>query len=420
MVKLPGVAFLHYSAPPIVGGVEGVILAHGQLFIEMGYPTTMIAGEGNQSALPAGMGFKKIPMMGTRFPQIVQLNQELEQGYLPGNFEKKVAHLAEALAPMLHSVDFLFVHNVFTKHFNLPLTAALFRLLDQQVIRHCIAWCHDFTWTSPHSQSKVFPGYPWDLLRTYRADLTYVTISNSRQTELANLFNCVPNKIQVIPNGVNQEEILGLSTIGKTLIDRMGLWDSDLSLLMPVRVTQAKNIELAFHLTALLKKHNLHPKLIITGPPDPHDPQNMKYFENLKKLRKKLDVENEALFVYESGVEAGKPFFVDSATVGDLYRVSDAVFMPSHREGFGLPVLEGGLVGIPIFCASNIPAANEIGEKDVITFSSDADPGQVADLFIDWVNHNSVYKLRRRLRQTYTWKNIFKHQILPLLEKEMM
>jgi hypothetical protein len=60
---------------------------------------------------------------------------------------------------ILRRFDHLIVHNVFTKHFNLPLTAALFELLDAQRIPHCIAWCHDFTWTSPHSRSKVHAGY---------------------------------------------------------------------------------------------------------------------------------------------------------------------------------------------------------------------------------------------------------------------
>ena len=108
-------------------------------------------------------------------------------------------------------MDHVIIHNVFTKHFNLPLTAALMRLLEQGMIRHCIAWCHDFTWTSAHSRSSVHPGYPWDLLRTFREDVTYVTVSRHRQAELAGLFHCAPERIHVVYDGVDPAELYSLS-----------------------------------------------------------------------------------------------------------------------------------------------------------------------------------------------------------------
>ena len=47
---------------------------------------------------------------------------------------------------------------------------------------------------------------------------------------------------------------LALSQPGEALIERLGLWESDLVLLMPVRITQAKNIEYAIQVTAALKQ----------------------------------------------------------------------------------------------------------------------------------------------------------------------
>jgi glycosyltransferase involved in cell wall biosynthesis len=308
------------------------------------------------------------------------------------------------------------VHNVFTKHFNLPLTAALFRLLDLGLIPRCVAWCHDLTWTSPNSRKKVFSGYPWDLLRTQRPDLIYVTVSQERQRELADLFGCPPEQIRVIYNGVDPQELLALSETGLDLIDRLNLWESDLNLLMPVRVTQAKNIELALHLVAILKEKGTHSKLIVTGPPDPHDPMNMEYFRALLRLRRQLGVIHEMRFVYESGPSPKEPFIVEMPIVADLLRVSDALFMPSHREGFGMPILEAGLAGIPVFCSTRVPAAQEIGGQDVLTFSPNADADQVADLILNWMENSPVFRLRRRVRQGVTWRGIFHRRILPLLD----
>ena len=412
------VAILHYSAPPVIGGVENVILAHVRLFLEAGCSVSVIAGRGEKQALPPGTEYIGLPALDSQHPQILELSQGLEQGGVPHPFEETVTRIAETLAPLLQTMDLVIVHNIFTKHFNLPLTAALFQLLDQGDIRNCVAWCHDLTWTSPNSRSKVFSGYPWDLLRQHRSDITYITVSQGRQQELASLFECAPEEIQVIYNGVDPQELLALSDDGWVLIDRLGLWESDLNLLMPVRVTQAKNIELAMHVVASLKKRGIRPKLVVTGPPDPHDPQNMKYFQSLMNLREDLGVIYQMRFVYESGHVPTEPLTVDMPIVSELLRASDALFMPSHREGFGMPILEAGLAGIPVFSTDQVPAANEIGGSDVIRFSPNADPDHVAGLMLDWMESSPVFRLRRRVRQELTWQSIFRRQILPLLDSD--
>jgi glycosyltransferase involved in cell wall biosynthesis len=411
------VGILHYSAPPVVGGVENVILTHARLLMEAGYQTMILAGKGEQAAIPSPIKLVCIPELDSGYPQILKDTQELEQGSLPRDFDITVNHLTQLLPTQISDLDLLIVHNVFTKHFNLPLTAALFHLLDHGMIHRCIAWCHDLSWTSPHSRSKVHPGYPWDLLRTYHPDVTYVTVSKKRQAEMSEMFGCPPSQIRVIYNGVNSAELLGLSNRGLALIEQMNLWGSDLILLMPVRVTQAKNIELALHIVAALKEKRIHPKLVVTGPPDPHDPTNMEYFRSLRALRTRLDVEQETHFVCELGPSPTEPFILDMSVVAELMRVSDALFMSSHREGFGMPILEAGLTGIPIFCTDAIPAAQEIAARDIVTFSLEAGPVQIAELILERLNANSTYRLRRRMRQSFDWHMLFQHEILPLLEQ---
>jgi glycosyltransferase involved in cell wall biosynthesis len=410
-------ALLHYSAPPVIGGVENVILEHSRLFVKAGYPVGIIAGRGDKKALPAGVDLSRIPEIDSQHPRILELSHELEQGPLPESFDEMANGLAEKLVSVLTSIDHLIVHNIFTKHFNLPLTAALFRLLDQGAIRHCVAWCHDITWTSPSSRSKVYEGYPWDLLRTRRADVAYVTVSQERQQDLAGLFDCPPERISVIYNGVDPDRLLGLSETGQDLIQRLGLWESDLNLLMPVRVTKAKNIELALGLVAALTRKGVRVRLIVTGPPDPHDDMNMNYFRSLLRLRRELGVVEQMRFVYESGPNPAEPLIIDMSIVAELLRVSDALFMPSHREGFGMPVLEAGMAGLPVFCAETVPAANEIGGADTVRFSPEANPDQLASLILKWMEESSVLRLRRRVRQSFTWQSIFQREILPLLDR---
>jgi glycosyltransferase involved in cell wall biosynthesis len=410
----PKSAILHYTAPPVVGGVEAIIQAHVRLLTEAGYPVTVIAGRGEGAALASGADFILSPEMDSQHPQVVRASSMLEKGEVPLDFDDIVNRLIGTLTPTLSRFDNVIIHNVFTKHFNLPLTAALHLLLDAGKLRRCIAWCHDFTWTSPSSRSKVHPGYPWDLLRTYRTDVTYVVVSQRRQRTLAALLGRSPEQIRIIYNGVAPDVLLGLSGEGYALVTRLGLLESDLILLMPVRVTRAKNIEYALHVVAALKAHGCRPKLVLTGPPDPHNARSMAYLDALRALRKQLGVEEEMRFVFESGSDPDQPFNIDAQVVGDLFRLSDVMFMPSHREGFGMPVLEAGLVGMPVVC-TDVPAAEEIGGEDVTLFEAIEDPTHVAGQILAWAEQNPVHRLRRRVRQNYTWRAIFYRDIKPLL-----
>ena len=79
----PSTAILHYAAPPVIGGVEGVIQAHCQTFRHFDYPVAVIAGRGDASALAEGTAFFHIPEMDTQHPQILEISAALEQGQVP-------------------------------------------------------------------------------------------------------------------------------------------------------------------------------------------------------------------------------------------------------------------------------------------------------------------------------------------------
>jgi glycosyltransferase involved in cell wall biosynthesis len=412
----PETAILHYTAPPIVGGVEAVIQAHVVAFVRAGYPVTVIAGRGEENALPPEAELTIIPEVDSQHELVTKMSAQLEEGKVPAEFDDFVDRLTDSLRPVLDRFSNVIVHNIFSKHFNLPLTAALYRLLDAGDIYNCIAWGHDFTWTSSNSRSKVYQGYPWDLLRTWRDDITYVVVSQHRQQELAKLYDRPAKDIQVIYNGVDPQTLLGLSEEGYALVERLKLLENDLILLMPVRVTQAKNIEFALKTIAALKDQGVRPALVQTGPPDPHDAASMAYFESLRTMREQLGVKDEVHFVFESGPDPDEPYLIDQRVVGDLFRVSDLMFMPSHREGFGMPVLEAGLAGMPVF-STPVPAAKEIGNPDVEIFDASQDPKNIAVQILDWTE-SSIHGLRRRVRQDYTWSAIFERQIEPLLQRK--
>ncbi len=82
-----------------------------------------------------------------------------------------------------------------------------------------------------------------------------------------------------------------------------------------------------------------------------------------------------------------------------------------------MPILEAGLIGIPVFSSDTVPATDEIGDPDVVKFPPAADPEQIAGLILKWAEESHVLRLRRRVRQHLTWQSIFQRKILPLLER---
>jgi mannosylglucosylglycerate synthase len=407
-------AFVHYSAPPVVGGVESIIHAHARTFLQAGYSVTVVAGRGAQDALPSGTSLALIPEMDSVHPAILRARAALERGQVPPGFGGLADHLAAKLAVVLEPFDHVIVHNVLSMHYNLALTAALFQLLERGRLRGCINWCHDLSWTSLRSRPKVFAGQPWDLLRTYHPDVTYVAVSRRRRAELVELVGCEEQRVHVIYSGVEPAVLLGLSTEGLELAERLELLAGDLNLLMPVRITPAKNIEFALRLAGALKSSGCSPRLIVTGPPDPHDEQSVDYFASLRALRVELGLEHEARFVFDSGPDPDVPHIIGMSLVSELLRLADLMLMPSHSEGFGMPVLEAALVGVPVV-ATDVPAAEEIGGDDVLRFDAGRQPADVASEILEWLESNPISRLRRRVRQRYSWQAIFRQQIQPLL-----
>lgn len=407
-------AMLHFTSLPTIGGVELVIQAHAEQFAAAGLPLTVITGRGTAESLPKEVKFIRIDELDTLHPEIAKATAILTTGQVPESFESLVQILYEKLAPVLQPFEHVIVHNIFTKNLNLPLTAALFRLMDNNTLRHAVAWCHDLSWTSPRSMHEVYPRYPWTLLKTAHRNSTYVVPSSLRQTELAETFGIPRENVRVISNGVDPVTLLALSAEGSALIEQMNLWRAGMILLMPVRVTAAKNIEYALEVLAELKKLEVHPKLVLTGPPDPHDPISWAYYEKLRGRRRELGLEGDMYFVYEMGPKANTGYIIENDLVAELYRVADILFMPSHSEGFGMPVLEAGLLGMPIV-STNIPAVQDHGEGHTLVFSSDLPAAQLARQMADWIAGKPEHFMRTRVRGRFTWRAIFEREILPLL-----
>ncbi|RPJ29068.1 MAG: glycosyltransferase family 1 protein [Chloroflexi bacterium] len=400
------VALLHYSAPPIVGGVESVLGVQARLMADAGHQVRIVAGRGEQTE--ARIPFIQLPLADSRHPEVLAVKAELDAGRVPSGFDKLTVALTANLNEALDDVDVLIAHNVCSLNKNLPLTAALRNLANRNQPR-IILWHHDLAWTTPRYRAELHDGYPWDLLRQAWPGVKQVTISEMRQCELAELFQIDKDKIAVVPNGVDIARFHKLEKQTSEYLQRLELLNASPFLLLPVRITPRKNIELALRLCASLVGQFPDTKLLVTGPLGPHNPANVKYFEKLTTLRKELGLERVVCFLAELTSE-----YIPDEVISDFYHLADALFLPSREEGFGIPVLEAGLAGLPIFC-SDIPPLRSLGGSDVTYFSPDAEPIELADTIANALASNVVFRMRAGVRKGYTWERIYARHIAPLL-----
>jgi hypothetical protein len=137
------VALLHYSAQPIVGGVEKIMAAHVRLFCDAGHEVKIICRGGEADLLLKG-----------RDPYA-----ELKRG--------------------LGGAEVVFAHNVLTMPFDMELTEAVWRISAEEPQKRWIAWIHDLAAVNPHYEYD-WNSAPWERLGQACAAFEYVTISPLR------------------------------------------------------------------------------------------------------------------------------------------------------------------------------------------------------------------------------------------------
>jgi glycosyltransferase involved in cell wall biosynthesis len=379
-------ALLHYAAPPQTGGVEAILGAHARILREAGHDVIVIAGRGDAEL---------VPEVDSRHPEVEEVARRLARGEpATRQFALLRARLATRLAPLVQDRDAVIAHNVLTMPFNLPLAAAL-----GDLGRPVLAWTHDLAWTNPRYADFHRQGWPWTILSEAQPWATYVAISRTRQREIRDAMGLPAGSVPVVPNGVDAEALWSLSPPTLQLADRGDFRHADPLVLVPVRLTPRKRIELALEAAAIL--HRGHPglRLVVSGPLGPHSAGNRAYWAELRDQRARLALEQVVCFLHELGPPGGgHP--VGDRSVADLYRMADAVLLPSESEGFGLPLLEAALCRAPLVCA-DIPVLRDLATA-AFTFQEPAGPEAVARA-LERALASRVARAKRGVVRRYSW-----------------
>ena len=408
------IAFIHYTYPPVIGGVEFIMEGHARFFLKAGHPVKIIAAKGESSV--KGIEVKRCALLSADDPGIAKLQKSLSVGEIPDGFYQTVEEIKRFLKKELETVDVCFIHNVMNMHFNLMMTAALAELIEEPGTGTVFYnWVHDASIINPHYSFIKPDEFPWKLLKTFLPRAHYIAISALRQRQLSELFSVSEEKIKVVPDGIDVQSFLNITDVIWDIFLKYGLFTRDIVAFFPSRILRRKNYELAIRIIKALNDSGKKSVLLLTGPPDPHNSKTARYLGELKKLIQECNLEENVLFLHDIIQEYNKEAKIRFLEIKNLYSLSDLLLLTSSQEGFGIPLLEAAASRIPVAC-SRIEPLTEIDIKRTLMFDLDDDLDMIANRISDFLEKESRYKQFKKLVGTYSWEAIYQNYLNKMVE----
>lgn len=398
----------------MIGGVETILYEQATRLAARGYAVTVIAGRGGPLPNVEHIELVIIPELDSRLQLVTTVREQLMQGEVKALFGELESDIYRRLESHLANIDVLIVHNALGLHFNLPLTAALWKFADSGRPR-IISWMHDLSWVNPLYRPWMHEGEPWELLRRQNPRITPVFVSNQRMNEWRALTGAPVGEDNVIPNGVDPAALLGIGARARALVTRLKLLEADALLLAPVRISKRKNLEWAIEAAAGVRDAGRRVQLLITGPPGPHNPRSLEYVAELKQLTHQRKLDGAVHFLFEHGAagNSADEYPVDAATLSDLYLLSDLVVLPSASEGFGLPLAEAAILRVPVV-GTDLPAFREVAPQGAILVPLDGGSAGFKKAVLEALEQPGA-RLRRHVLDALSWDRLITERIEPLL-----
>ncbi len=401
------ITLLHYRYTPSLAGVELVMEAHARLLKSAGHEVTVVAASGSSSEVRVVL----LPELSDQHPLFAPAQAELDAlrtlpperqkaartpGALPA-FQAMVAATRAALEPWCAAADRVIVHNILTMPFHLPATVALWELVETLPPERLISWVHDLApLNSDYPACHPGAPWPWTLLSQRHPAIEQVAVSPARARDFEALTGTHVDFI--VPNGLDPFGFLNLTPAVENFVRDQRLLKADLLLLHPTRLVRRKRIELGFDLLLALREKGCRAKLLITGAMDEHNPDGLRYLEELLLLRNQLGLSpRDACFLHSH-------FPVTKRDLVSLYSLCDVLWMPSRSEGFGLPLLEGSLHRMLLFC-TNVAPMNTLGLPNAEFFDPALPPSRLASQLLTALEPRSRFrKARNEVVRRFAWE----------------
>jgi glycosyltransferase involved in cell wall biosynthesis len=209
-----------------------------------------------------------------------------------------------------------------------------------------------------------------------------ISVSAFTAGELVGQLSLPPERIEVIPNGVAAPASDAVSEA--ELRERHQLGDRPVALTVSTALSH-KNLVALLDAQALIPAER-RPVLMLVGAGT-----------DGPELRARASA---------AGVQADTRLlgFQPAEALEGLYRLATCAVMPSLYEGFGLPVLEAMIRGVPVAC-SDIPALREVAGESAVWFAPRAPEiaTAIVRLLDDHALARELAESGRRRAERFTW-----------------
>lgn len=218
---------------------------------------------------------------------------------------------------------------------------------------------------------------------------TVITVSDYTAREVSEYFDIPREKLRPIPHGVNPA-LLGTaeSVDTRAAVEAMGI-QPPFVLFVGLLTPRKGVLELIEAFERVQGTGGLQ-CLALVGAPGSG-------FERIQKRVGESPVRDRIRL----------PGPADDAGLASLYSQASAFCLPSHHEGFGLPVLEAMLLGCPVVAADSTALPEVVGDAGLLSHTGDADSlaSALARMLSDADLAGALRASGRRRAAEYTWES---------------
>lgn len=228
-----------------------------------------------------------------------------------------------------------------------------------------------------------------------------VAPSESDASYLEYLYDADPNKVTVIPPGVDTKVFRPIPKIkARTFV---GASNEEKIVMFVGRIEPLKGIDMLMYAIKVVNKDQpaLPLKLYIVGGDISQDVSLWSAeLKKLEKLRKLLRIPDVVKFVGQ------KP----QHELASYYNAADIVVMPSHYESFGMTALEAMTCGVPVITTNVAGISSLIDERKKALLTSVNNPlllaSQIEYLLTHPKTHAEISAELKEKVNTLEWKNV--------------
>lgn len=224
----------------------------------------------------------------------------------------------------------------------------------------------------------------WSLRKAHRQSKLLLSNSVSTKAELVKLLDVSPDRVTVTPLGPgNLVELCCRDEDSEAVLRKLGVPEGRYILALG-NLEPRKNLELLLQAFSRLKPDFPDLSLVLAGAP--------------------RDQSVPTIFDREGVVRLG---YVADECLPALFAWADVFCFPSLFEGFGLPVLEGMMLGAPVV-ASSIAAVREVGGNAILTFDPRSVDSLAESLSVVLESEEVASRMRvagRRRAAEFTWEH---------------